>query len=98
MSIAIYPGSFDPVTLGHLNIIKRASRTFEKLYVCVMVNSGKKPLFTNEERVEQIKKVTERFENVEVDSWDGLVAEYAREKGAVAVVRGLRARRLPYRA
>lgn len=91
MKIAVYPGSFDPITLGHLNLIKRASKVFDKLIVCVMVNSGKKPLFTNEERVEQIKKVTERFENVEVDSWDGLVAEYAREKGAVAVVRGLRA-------
>ena len=91
MKIAVYPGSFDPITLGHLNLIKRASKVFDKLIVCVMVNSVKKPLFTNEERVEQIKKVTERFENVEVDSWDGLVAEYAREKGAVAVVRGLRA-------
>ena len=91
MKIAVYPGSFDPITLGHLNLIKRASKVFDKLIVCVMVNSGKKPLFTNEERVEQIKKVTERFDNVEVDSWDGLVAEYAREKGAVAVVRGLRA-------
>ena len=91
MKIAVYPGSFDPITLGHLNLIKRASKVFDKLIVCVMVNSVKSPLFTNEERVEQIKKVTERFENVEVDSWDGLVAEYAREKGAVAVVRGLRA-------
>ena len=91
MKIAVYPGSFDPITLGHLNLIKRASKVFDKLIFCVMVNSVKKPLFTNEERVEQIKKVTERFDNVEVDSWDGLVAEYAREKGAVAVVRGLRA-------
>ena len=91
MKIAVYPGSFAPITLGHLNLIKRASKVFDKLIVCVMVNSVKKPLFTTEERVAQIKKVTERFDNVEVDSWDGLVAEYAREKGAVAVVRGLRA-------
>ncbi len=91
MKIAVYPGSFDPITLGHLNLIKRASKVFDKLIVCVMVNSVKSPLFTTEERVAQIKKVTERFDNVEVDSWDGLVAEYAREKGAVAVVRGLRA-------
>ena len=91
MKIAVYPGSFDPITLGHLNLIKRASKVFDKLIVCVMVNSGKNPLFTNEERVEQIKLVTQRFSNVEVDSWDGLVAEYAREKNAVAVVRGLRA-------
>ena len=91
MKIAVYPGSFDPITLGHLNLIKRASKVFDKLIVCVMVNSVKSPLFTTEERVEQIKQVTERFGNVEVDSWGGLVAEYAREKGAVAVVRGLRA-------
>ena len=91
MKIAVYPGSFDPITLGHLNLIKRASKVFDKLIVCVMVNSVKSPLFTNEERVEQIKRVTARFDNVDVDSWDGLVAEYAREKGAVAVVRGLRA-------
>ena len=91
MKIAVYPGSFDPITLGHLTLIKRASKVFDKLIVCVMVNSVKSPLFTTEERVEQIKQVTERFGNVEVDSWGGLVAEYAREKGAVAVVRGLRA-------
>ena len=91
MKIAIYPGSFDPITLGHLNLIKRASKVFDKLIVCVMVNSAKRPLFTTEERIAQIREVTSRFENVEVDSWDGLVAEYAREKGAVAVVRGLRA-------
>jgi pantetheine-phosphate adenylyltransferase len=91
MKIAIYPGSFDPITLGHLNLIKRASRVFDKLIVCVMVNSQKHPLFTTEERVEQIKLVTKRFDNVEVDSANSFVAEYAREKGAVAVVRGLRA-------
>ena len=91
MKVAIYPGSFDPVTSGHLNIIRRAAKIFDKLIVCVMVNSTKKPLFSTEERVAQIRLVVERFGNVEVDSWDGLVAEYAREKGAVAVVRGLRA-------
>ncbi len=91
MKIAIYPGSFDPITLGHLNLIKRASRVFDKLIVCVMVNAQKHPLFTTEERVEQIKLVTQRFDNVEVDSSNAFVAEYAREKGAVAVVRGLRA-------
>ena len=91
MKIAIYPGSFDPITLGHLNLIKRASKVFDKLIVCVMVNSSKKPLFSTEERLAQIREVVSRFDNVEVDSWNGLVAEYAREKGAVAVVRGLRA-------
>ena len=91
MKIAIYPGSFDPITLGHLNLIKRASRVFDKLIVCVMVNSAKKPLFTVEERVKQISQVTARFDNVEVDHWEGLVAEYARLKDAGAIIRGLRA-------
>ena len=91
MKIAIYPGSFDPIPLGHLNLIKRASRVFDKLIVCVMVNSAKKPLFTVEERVKQISQVTARFDNVEVDHWEGLVAEYARLKDAGAIIRGLRA-------
>lgn len=91
MKTAIYPGSFDPVTLGHLNLIKRASKVFDKLIVCVMVNSAKKPLFTTEERLEQIRLVVKRFGNVEVDSWDGLVAEYAKKRDAAVVVRGLRA-------
>ncbi len=91
MKIAIYPGSFDPITLGHLNLIKRASRVFDKLIVCVMVNSAKTPLFTVEERLAQIREVVSRFDNVEVDFWDGLVAEYARKKQARVIVRGLRA-------
>ncbi len=91
MKTAIYPGSFDPVTLGHLNLIKRASKVFDRLIVCVMVNSAKKPLFTTEERLEQIRLVVKRFGNVEVDSWDGLVAEYAKKRDAAVVVRGLRA-------
>lgn len=93
MKIAIYPGSFDPITLGHLNIIKRAAMCFDKLIVCVMMNSEKRGagLFTLEERVELIRKVVERFPNVEVDSATGLVAEYAREKRACTIVKGLRA-------
>lgn len=67
MKIAIYPGSFDPVTSGHLNIIQRASRIFDKLIVCVMVNAGKNPMFTLEERVELIRRVTKDLSNVEVD-------------------------------
>lgn len=93
MKIAIYPGSFDPITLGHLNIIKRASLCFDKLIVAVMVNAEKRNsgLFTPEERVELIRRVVKDFPNVEVDSSNALVAEYAKEKGACALVKGLRA-------
>lgn len=91
MSIAIYPGSFDPVTLGHLNIIKRASQCFEKVIVCVMINSNKKGVFTPQERVELLKRATERFSNVEVDFSDELLAEYAKRRKAHVVVKGLRA-------
>ena len=91
MITAIYTGSFDPITLGHLNMIKRASRVFDKLIVCIMVNKNKKPLFTQEERLRQVRLVTRRFPNVEVDESDLLVADYARLKGAKVIVRGLRA-------
>ena len=70
MKIAIYPGSFDPVTSGHLNIIQRAAKIFDKLIVCVMVNAGKKPMFTQEERVNLIRRVTKDIPNVEVDFSD----------------------------
>lgn len=91
MSTAIYPGSFDPVTLGHLNIIKRASQCFEKVIVCVMVNSNKTGVFTPEERVELLRRSTARFPNVEVDFSDGLLADYAKKRKAHVVVKGLRA-------
>lgn len=91
MKIAIYPGSFDPVTSGHLNIIRRAANIFDKLIVCVMVNSGKNPMFTLEERVELIRRVTEDIPNVEVDHSDELLAEYAKRKGSCVIVKGLRA-------
>ncbi len=91
MSAAIYPGSFDPVTLGHLNIIKRAAACFDKVIVCVMVNSKKTGMFTPEERVELLKKSTARFPNVEVDFSDELLAAYARRRRAHVVVKGLRA-------
>lgn len=91
MKIAIYPGSFDPVTLGHLNIIKRAANCFDKLIVCVMVNSSKHGMFTPPERVELLRRATQRFPNVEVDCSDELLAAYARRRGARVVVKGLRA-------
>jgi len=91
VSVAIYPGSFDPVTLGHLNIIKRASQCFEKVIVCVMINSNKQGMFTPQERVELLKRSTERFGNVEVDFSDELLAAYAKRRKAHVVVKGLRA-------
>ena len=91
MKVAIYPGSFDPVTSGHLNIIRRAANIFDKLIVCVMVNAGKNPMFTLEERVELIRRVTEDLPNVEVDCSADLLAEYAKRKGSCVIVKGLRA-------
>ena len=91
MTTAVYTGSFDPITLGHLNLVKRAAKVFDRVIVCIMYNKDKKPLFTMEERLRQVKTVTGRFPNVEVDSSDMLVAEYARMRGAGVVVRGLRA-------
>ena len=80
MKTAIYPGSFDPITLGHLNIIRRASGIFERVVVCIMPNAGKlHPMFTREERVALARRVVSRFPNVEVDTFDGLLAEYAEE-------------------
>lgn len=91
MSTAIYPGSFDPVTLGHLNIIKRASACFDKVIVCVMVNSKKTGMFTPEERVAMLRLTTQRFPNVEVDFSDELLAAYAKRRNAHVLVKGLRA-------
>ena len=93
MKTAIYPGSFDPITLGHLNIIRRASGIFDRVVVCIMPNAGKlHPMFTREERVALARRVVSRFPNVEVDTFDGLLAEYAKTfpEGAV-IVKGLRA-------
>ena len=91
MKVAIYPGSFDPVTSGHLNIIRRAANIFDKLIVCVMVNAGKHPMFTLEERVDMIRRVVSDLPNVEVDASEELLADYARRQGSCVIVKGLRA-------
>ena len=92
MRRAIYPGSFDPVTLGHLDVIKRAAAIFDELIVCVSVNSAKDSgLFSPEERVELIRQVTDDLPNVKVDCFHGLVAEYARQNRSRVLVKGLRA-------
>lgn len=91
MKIAIYPGSFDPITSGHLNIIQRAANIFDKLIVCVMVNSAKAPMFSLQERVDMLLAVVGDIPNVEVDASDELLAEYARRKGSCVIVKGLRA-------
>lgn len=91
MTTAIYPGSFDPITLGHLNIIRRAASVFDKVVVCVMVNSAKNPMFSLEERVELIERVVSRLSNVSVDTSDVLLAEYAQRHEGAVIVKGLRA-------
>lgn len=91
MNTAIYPGSFDPVTLGHLNIIRRAAQIFDKVVVCVMVNSAKQPMFTIDERIVLIEKVVARFPNVTVEASDQLLAEHAKKYERPVIVKGLRA-------
>lgn len=89
--IAVVPGSFDPITMGHLDIVKRAASIFDEVRVVVMNNSSKNPLFSVEERIALISEVTESFPNVKVDSFGGLLIDYAIEVEANAIVRGLRA-------
>lgn len=91
MKTAIYPGSFDPITLGHLNIIRRAAEIFDKLVVCVMVNAEKSPLFTQQERVELIRKVVSRFPNVSVECSNKLLVDFAGEIEGCVIIKGLRA-------
>lgn len=88
--LAIYPGSFDPITLGHLDVIERGCQLFEKVIVAVLRNPNKTPLFTVAERMEQIRRSTSHLTNVEVDSFDGLTVTYARMRQAKALLRGLR--------
>lgn len=89
--IAVCPGSFDPVTYGHRDIIRRASRLFDKVIVLVSINPSKNPSFSVTERIDMIKAVTDDLDNIEIDSFNGLLADYVKKKGAVAIVKGLRA-------
>lgn len=91
MKIGVYPGSFDPITFGHLDIIERSAKLFDKLYIGVLNNSAKNSMFTVEERVELIREVTKHIPNIEVDFFNGLLADYVDVIGANAIVRGLRA-------
>jgi pantetheine-phosphate adenylyltransferase len=90
-SIAIYPGSFDPVTNGHLDLIERGEKMFDLVIVAVLRNVEKQPLFTVPERVEMLREVTRKWSGVEVDVFDGLLVEYARKRGAGVILRGIRA-------
>ena len=89
--VAIYPGSFDPLTNGHVDIIQRGSRFFDRIVIAVLLNLEKSPLFTVPERVSIAREVFREWPNVEVDTFDGLLVDYARRKGASVIVRGLRA-------
>lgn len=92
MRIAIYPGSFDPLTLGHLNIIRRTAKIFDRVIVCIMVNGEKDTaMFTPEQRLDMARRVTARFPNVEVDYYNGLLADYSKRYDHPVIVKGLRA-------
>ena len=89
--IAIYPGSFDPITNGHLDLIERGCRLFDKLIVAILRNETKQPLFSIEERIEMLREVVDCYPNVAVDSFDGLLVDYAAQNGATVLLRGIRA-------
>lgn len=91
MKSAIYPGSFDPVTFGHIDVIKRASKIFDNLTVAVLNNTGKTPLFSVDERVKILNDVLQDIPNVKVESFEGLLIDYAKQSGANAIIRGIRA-------
>jgi pantetheine-phosphate adenylyltransferase len=91
MRKVIYPGTFDPVTYGHIDIIKRAKELFDSIVVTVAVNPGKSPLFSLDERVQMLKESLKEYENITIDSFDGLVVEHAHQVGAIGIIRGLRA-------
>lgn len=91
MKRVVCPGSFDPITFGHLDIIERASSIFDEVVIAVMVNKTKQTLFTVEERIEMTKEVTAKFPNVKVDSWSGLLVDYCKKNNVSIIVKGLRA-------
>ena len=91
MKIAVYPGSFDPVTNGHIDVIERASKIFDNLIITVGDNPGKEPLFSREERVEMIREVTKGLKNVTVEDFEGLLLDYLKKKESKIIIRGLRA-------
>ncbi len=91
MKRVVCPGSFDPITYGHLDIVERASSIFDEVVIAVMVNKTKQTLFTVEERIEMTKEVTSRFPNVKVDSWSGLLVDYCKKNDISIIVKGLRA-------
>ena len=90
MKIGVYPGSFDPITNGHLDVIERASKIFDEVIVLIAINNEKKSFFNVEERIEMIKESTKHMKNVKVDSYDGLTMRYAKKVNAIALIRGLR--------
>jgi pantetheine-phosphate adenylyltransferase len=90
-SVAIYPGSFDPVTNGHLDLIERGQKMFDRLIVAVLKNLEKEPLFTVAERVDMLREVTHRWDSVEIDVFEGLLVDYARKRNAGVILRGIRA-------
>ena len=89
--VAIYPGTFDPITNGHLSVVNRALKIFDKLIIAILINPAKTPLFSLEERVYMIKEAVQNGANIEVDSFDGLLVDYVVKKGSNVIVRGLRA-------
>ena len=89
--VAIYPGTFDPITNGHLSVVNRALKIFDKLVIAILTNPAKRPLFTLEERIYMIKEAVQNGANIEVDTFDGLLVDYVVQKGTNVIVRGLRA-------